>query len=89
MSKIYRDIPRLLLYLKVIEQYNNFRQLGAEEDINFLKEKSNNLLNIKDTQELIKEFTWCCKMVNMYYNEIEPDFKQNTLKKIAQERNDL
>ena len=89
MSKIHRDIPRILLYLKVIEQYNNFSQLGAEEDINFLKEKANNLLNIKDTQELIKEFTWCCKMVNMYYNEIEPAFKQNTLKKIADDRDDL
>ena len=81
MSRIHKDIPRILLYLKVIEQYNNFRQLGAEEDINYLKDKSNNLFIIKDTQELIKEFTWCCKMCNMYYDEIEPGFKENCRRK--------
>jgi hypothetical protein len=79
MNKLYKDIPRMRKNLKVIEQYNNFRQLGAEEDINYLNQKINNLLEIKDTQNLIKEFTWCCKMINIYYDEIEPEFKKQIL----------
>ena len=79
-GKIYKDINVMIRNLRVIEQYNNFRQLDASEDIFFLKEKVNNLLAIKDNQKLIEEFNWCCKMVNMYYLEIEPEFKQQILK---------
>ena len=81
--KIYKDIPRMIRNLKVIEQYNNFRQLGAKEDIDYLKEKVNNLLNIKDMPTLIEEFTWCAKMSNIYYDEIDTEFKIHFL---AEER---
>jgi hypothetical protein len=82
-NKLYRDIPRMVRNMKIIEQYNNFKQLGAEEDIQFLKDKIDNLLNIKDIPELIKEFTWCAKMTNMYIDEIDPEFKKFIL---AEER---
>lgn len=82
-NKLYRDIPRMVRNMKIIEQYNNFKQLGAEEDIKFLKDKIDNLLNIKDITELIKEFTWCAKMSNMYIDEIDPEFKKFIL---AEER---
>lgn len=80
MSKLHKDIPRMVRILKVIEQYNNFKQLGAAEDINYLKEKVNGLTNIKDMKELVKEFTWCAKMINSYYDIIDPEFKQIVLK---------
>jgi len=79
MSKLFKDVSKMIIDLKIIEQYNNFRQLGAEEDIIYLKEKVNNLYNIKDTQKLIEEFNWCIKMVNIYYDEIEPEFKKYIL----------
>jgi hypothetical protein len=79
-NKIYRDIPRLIRNMKIIEQYNNFHQLGAEEDIKFLREKIDNLLIIKNTTELIKDFMWCAKMTNMYIDEIDPEFKSQILK---------
>lgn len=79
-GKLFKDIPRMIRNLNIIEQYNNFRQLDAAEDILYLKEKVNNLYNIKDTQELIDQFNWCAKMINMYYDEIEPDFKSQALK---------
>lgn len=82
MSKLYKDIERMSYYIKVIEQYNNFKQLSANEEINFLKEKVKNLLSIKDTTELIKEFTWCSKMINMFYDEIDNDFKVQMLKEL-------
>lgn len=80
MNKLHRDIPRMIDSLSTIEQYNNYRQLGAIEDIIFLKEKVNNLYNVKDAQELIKDFSWCAKMINMYLAEIEPEFKEFMLK---------
>lgn len=52
-GKLFKDIPRMIRNLNIIEQYNNFRQLDAAEDILYLREKVNNLYNIKDTQELI------------------------------------
>jgi len=78
--KLYNDIPKLKWELKIIEQYNNFKQLGAEEDIKFLKDKVYNLLNIKDIPKLIEEFTYCVKMVNMFFNEIDPEFKRYSYK---------
>jgi len=80
MSKLYNDISRMKYLLNIIEQYDNFTQLGASEEIIFLREKVENLYNIKDSQELIKDFTWCAKMVNMFYNEIDSEFKSHTLK---------
>ena len=56
------------------------------EDIIYLREKVTNLNSIKDTQELIKEFNWCCKMCNMYYDEIETSFKKFALE---EQRNSL
>ena len=83
MGKLHNDIPKLLKIVKIIEQYNNFKQLGAEEDIEFLKEKIINLYNIKDTLELIKNFSWCVKVTNMFYDEIDTEFKKSCL---AEER---
>lgn len=80
MSKLYNDIPKLKWTLKIIEQYNNFKQLGAEEEIKFLKDKVDNLLNIKDIPKLIEEFTYCAKMVNMFFEQIDPEFKRYAYK---------
>jgi hypothetical protein len=65
--------------INIINQYNNFKQLGAKEEIDYLKEKIDNLNNIKDTQELIKEFKWCADMCNTFYNEIDYDFKKHII----------
>ena len=70
----------MLRMIDIIKQYNNYRQLGAEEDIIFLKEKIENLLKLKDMQELIKDFTWCVKMTNIYWNEVDSEFKKQILK---------
>lgn len=78
-GKLYKDIPRMLRNLIVIEQYNNFTQMGAKEEIDFIRNKVNNLINIKDSQELIKEFTWCANTINIFYNEIDPEFKKHFL----------
>jgi len=67
-------------YINVIEQYNNFMQLDASEDINFIKQKIENLTNIKDSKLLIEEFKYCAKIVNIYYNEIDTIFKKEMLK---------
>lgn len=80
MSKLYNDIPKLKWNLKIIEQYNNFKQLGAEEEIKFLKDKVENLLNIKDIPKLIEEFNYCAKMVNMFFEQIDPEFKRYAYK---------
>lgn len=87
MARLFNEIPRLIRNLKVIEQYNNFRQLGATDDILFLREKINNLYNLTgDTEKLIEEFNYCAKMINMFYDEIDPEFKIQILK---EERNDI
>jgi len=80
MSKLFKDVSKMIINLKIIEQYNNFRQLGAEEDIIYLKDKVNNLYNIKDTQKLIEEFNWCVKMISLYYDDIDLEFKKYILK---------
>jgi hypothetical protein len=88
-GKLYKDIPRLYLYLKVIEQYNNFQLLGANEEIKFIKEKIDNLYKITDVQKIIEDFKWCANMVQMFYDEIDPEFKKDTLIAIAKEREGL
>jgi len=65
--------------LKIIEQYNNFMQLNATEDILFLKQKVENLYNIKNNEELIEEFKNCANMVNSFYDQIDPEFKKKVL----------
>jgi len=77
MNKLYKDIPRMIRSLKIVEQYNNYNQLGAIEDIEYLRERINNLISIKNTTELIEQFTWCAKMINMYLDEIDPEFKRH------------
>ena len=88
-NRIYNEISRMKYNMKVIEQYNNFLQLGATEDINYLKEKIDKLLEIKDADELIKEFTWCAKMSNIYYDEISSDFKKKCLEEESLRVNDI
>ena len=51
MSKLHKDIPRMVRALKIIEQYNNYKLLGANEDIEYLKEKVNNLYKLKAVLE--------------------------------------
>lgn len=80
MSKLHTDIYRMMNMLNIIEQYNNFNQLGASEDIDYLKDKVKNLYNIKDNEKLVEDFKYCTDMVNMYYNEISPDFKKYIFK---------
>lgn len=79
MSKLYKDISRMNRMINIINQYNNFKQLGVKDEIDYLKQKIDNLYNIKDTQELIKEFKYCADMCNMFYNEIDLEFKKQIL----------
>jgi hypothetical protein len=80
MARLFNEIPKMLKRLSMISQYNNFRQLGAEDDITYLHEKITDLYDMKDNTELlIKEFNYCAKMINMYYDEIDSDFKKKTL----------
>jgi len=79
MSKLHNDIRRMIRNLKIIEQYNNFMQLNATEDILFLKQKVENLYNIKNNEELIEEFKNCANMVNSFYDQIDPEFKKKVL----------
>lgn len=85
-GKLYKDIPRLYLYLKVIEQYNNFHILGMNEEIIFLKEKIDNLYKMTNTQKIIEDFKWCSNMVQNFYDEIDFEFKKNTLIAIEKDR---
>jgi len=85
MSKLHNDIRRMKRMINVINQYNNFTQLGAKEEIDYLNKKIENLLNIKDTQKLIEEFKWCTKMCNMFYDEIDTEFKKQILKEETEE----
>ena len=90
MSKLYKDIARMPRYIRIIEQYNNFKQLNSKEEIDFLKEKVDKLLKIKDTKELVKEFTWCSNMINMLYNEIDSEFKKFAVQEeIAKEKDEF
>lgn len=88
-GKLYKDIPRMIRMLNIIAQYNNYRQLGATEDIIFLRDKTNNLYSIKDTSELIKEFNYCVKMITLYFDEIEPEFKKHILKEELKREEEL
>ncbi|MCK9416705.1 hypothetical protein M0Q97_08630 [Candidatus Dojkabacteria bacterium] len=87
-GKLYKDIPRMIFMIQVIEQYNNQLQLGAEEDIAWLKEKVNNLLEIKDTNKLITDFIECVDMINKYYDAIDPEWKKSIIKAIEKDRQD-
>jgi hypothetical protein len=87
-GKLYKDIPRMIFMIQVIEQYNNQLQLGAEDDIVWLKYKTNNLLTIKDTDKLIMDFIECVDIVNKYYNAIDPEWKKSIIKAIEKDRND-
>ena len=74
-GKLYKDIPRMMYMIEVVEQYNNQMRLGAEEDISWLKEKVNDILIITDINKLITEFMECADIVNKYYDAIDPEWK--------------
>lgn len=58
MARLFKEIPRLLYNLKIIEYYNNFSQMGLKDEIDSLKIKVNNLYNLKDNvDELIMNYT--------------------------------
>jgi len=80
MARLFNEIPKMLKRLSIISQYNNFRQLGVDDDIVYLNEKITDLYDMKDdTELLIKEFNYCAKMINMLYDEIDYDFKKKIL----------
>lgn len=85
MSKLYNNIKRMNRIIKVVEQYNNFKQLGIEDDIEYLKKRVNELYIIKDTTLLIESLTWCSKMLDSYYEMIDCEFK----KKLTKEDNEF
>lgn len=87
-GKLYKDIPRMMYMIEVVEQYNNQMKLGAEEDIVWLKEKVNNILTITDTKKLITEFMECADIVNKYYDAIDPEWKKIIIKAIENDRKD-
>ena len=87
-GKLYKDIPRMIFMIQVIEQYNNQLQLGAEDDIVWLKEKTNTLLTIKDTNKLILDFIECANLVNKYYDAIDLEWKKSIIKTIENDRKD-
>ena len=80
-GKIYKDIPRMLYMLQIIEQYNNQMQLGAEDDIKYLVEKTNNILKLTDPKQIVDDFTYCTKLINAFYYSIDPEWF-NVLKKL-------
>ena len=57
-----------------------------KDEILFLRNKVENLTKISDTNKLISEFKWCADMVNSFYNEIDPKFKQEVIKIKLRER---
>ena len=79
-GKIYKDIPRMLYMLQIIEQYNNQMQLGAEDDIKYLVEKTNNILKLTNPKQIVDDFTYCAKLVNNFYQSIDNEWF-NALKK--------
>ncbi len=80
MARLFSEVPRLLKRLQMIEQYNNFVQLGATEDIIYLKERVNNLYNLKDdVGKLIQEFNYCAEAINMFYYQIDTEFIKKVL----------
>lgn len=80
MSKLFNDILRMKRIIKVLEQYNNFKQLNLEDDIEYLKKRLDELYNIKDSSKLIESFNWCTKMLNTYYDQVDTEFKKIFLK---------
>lgn len=74
MSKLFKDIEKMKHQIIIIEQYNNFRQLGMEDDISFLKGKIENLYNIYDSEKLIENFKWCANIVNDLYYKVDKEF---------------
>lgn len=79
MSKLFKEVPRMNRIIKIVEQYNNFKQLGIEDDIEYLKKRVNELYTIKDSTILIESFTWCAKMLNSYYDMIDYEFKKKII----------
>ncbi len=75
-GKIFKDIPRMMRNLIVVEQYNNFKQMNIKDEIYYIRNKVENLINIKDTKILIEEFIWCSNIINKLYNEVDGEFKK-------------
>lgn len=87
MSKLYNDIKRMNRYIKIIEEYNNFKIIGIEEDIEYLKKRVIELYTIKDTSILLESYEWCAKMLNSYYEMIDYEYKKNFIEEEKKERN--
>ena len=79
-GKIYKDIPRMLYMLQIIEQYNNQMQLGAEDDIKYLVEKTNNILKLNNPKQFVDDFKYCENFVNNFYHSFDNEWF-NALKK--------
>lgn len=71
MSKLRNKLKQLSKALTIIEMYNKYYIMGAEEDLLFLKNKLNNFEKEKNIE---KELIYCTNMIESYYKEIPPDF---------------
>lgn len=74
MSKLNNDLKQLMRRMLIVEQYNNFHQLGAQEDITYINGKILNIPKITNTEELIKELKWVINIVDSYFYEVDKDF---------------
>lgn len=73
-GKIFKDIPRMLYMITIIEQYNNQMRLGAEEEIIYLHDKTNNILKLNDPIQIVEEFKSCVELINEFYYNIDPEW---------------
>ena len=73
MSKLRNKLKQLSKALTIIELYNRHYIMGAEEDIQYLKEKIINIENVTN-EKLEEELNYCIKMIEAYYKSIPADF---------------
>lgn len=73
MSKLRNKLKQLSKALTIIEMYNYHYIMGAEEDINYLKNKIKNF-EFLPSERIEEELKYCISMVESYYNLIPGDF---------------
>ena len=73
MSKLRSKMKQMMKALTIIEMYNNHFIMGAEEDINYLKDRVKNI-EFTPFEKLNEELEWCINMIESYYDVIPSDF---------------
>lgn len=73
MSKLRNKLKQLSKALTIIEMYNYHYIMGAEEDIQYLKNKIKGF-EILPSEKLEEELTYCINMIESYYDLIPKDF---------------